>query len=200
MATNPFVTEAWQSNYNGVFRANTFLEQLSTNGSVLDESTRKRYEGEAKFLRAFYYFDLVRWFGKVPLIDRPLVPNEVVQVPRSPVADVYNLIMADLQTAIQYLPASYDITAAADKPRAGRATANAAKGMLALVYLTRSGPTYGIEGPGLATNEYSQALSLLNEIIASEALLRQIPAGVLPSIRARSPPKWALRRPGFSPD
>ncbi len=167
LATNPFVAEAWQSNFNGIFRANTLLEQLNANPGVLDEATRRRYEGEAKFLRAFYYFDLVRWFGGVPVIDRPLVPSEVVQVPRGSVSDVYTLILSDLQTAIGSLPAHYDVAAGAEKPRVGRATANAAKGILALVHLTRSGPTYGIEGPGLAANEYGQALTLLNEIIAS---------------------------------
>jgi starch-binding outer membrane protein, SusD/RagB family len=62
---------------------------------------------------------------------------------------------------VQNLPATYP---AANR---GRATAHAARGLLARVYLTRSGPTYGIAGPGLAANEYSMALPLLNEIIAS---------------------------------
>lgn len=167
LATNPYIAEAWNTNYNGIFRANTVLDQLATNGGALSDAIRQRTEGEAKFLRAFYYFDLVRYFGQVPLIDRALVPSEVLQVPRSPVADVYNLIIADLQTAIATLPRTYDNAVTADKANVGRATANAARGMLALVYLTRSGPTYGIQGPGLASNEYAKALPLLNEIIAS---------------------------------
>lgn len=161
LATNPYIAEAWDSDFSGIFRANTFLDQLATNGSVVDDATRKRYEGEAKFLRALYYFDLVRYFGKVPVLEKALGPSAVLTVPRAPVAEVYKLIITDLQTAISLLPLSY---AGAN---AGRATAGAAKGMLALVYLTRSGPTFGIEGPGLATNEYSQALALLNDVIAS---------------------------------
>ncbi|QDA59427.1 RagB/SusD family nutrient uptake outer membrane protein [Hymenobacter jejuensis] len=161
LATNPYIAEAWDSNFSGIFRANTLLDQLAANGSVVDDATRKRFEGEAKFLRALYYFDLVRYFGKVPIVDHALVPSEVGKIQRSPVADVYKLILSDLQTAIDNLPVSYTGT------NVGRATSGAAKGMMALVYLTRSGPTYGIEGPGLASNEYAQALKLLNEIIAS---------------------------------
>src|SRR6187549_933863 len=61
-----------------------------------------------------------------------------------------------------------DVYAAADK---GRATKWAAKGILALVYMTRSAPTYGIEGPGLGLNEWGLALTQLNDIIASNRFL-----------------------------
>jgi hypothetical protein len=167
LATNPYIAEAWTTNYNGILRANTVLDQLGTNGGVLSASVKTRYEGEARFLRAFYYFDLVRTFGRVPLIDKALVPSEVLKVARTPVAEVYDLIIADLQTAITNLPLVYDNTVTADKANVGRATGSAAKGLLALVYLTRSGPTYGIQGPGLASGEYGKAAALLNEIIAS---------------------------------
>jgi hypothetical protein len=161
IASNEYPASAWTSDYTGIYRANVLLDQLATNSDILPAATRTRYEGEAKFLRAFFYFDLVRYFGKVPLIDHALEPQQATQVNRSPVADVYALILSDLTTAIANLPASYTT---AD---VGRATSGAAKGMLARVYLTRSGPTYGIEGPGLASNEYGKALTLLNEIIAS---------------------------------
>jgi hypothetical protein len=160
LTINPYVADAWASDYSTIFRANTLLDQLAANGAVTG-SLRTRYEGEAKFLRAFMYFDLVRKFGKVPLIDRALPPQEVAAVPRSEVPKVYELIISDLQTAIANLPTTY--TAA----NVGRPTQYAAKGLLALVYLTRSGPTYGINGPGLASNEYNLALPLLNDIINS---------------------------------
>jgi hypothetical protein len=70
LSSNPYLSEAWLSNYNGIFNANTVLEQLVKNGAVITDATLKtRFEAEAKYLRAFYYFDLVRTFGKVPLID-----------------------------------------------------------------------------------------------------------------------------------
>jgi starch-binding outer membrane protein, SusD/RagB family len=162
LASNPYVSEAWRTNYNGIYRANVLLENLQTKGDIITDATlRKRLEGEARFLRAFYYFDLVRWFGKVPLIKNPITASESLDIPKTPVSEVYDFIMADLDTAANYLPASYT------GQDVGRATKYAAKGLLALVHMTRSGPTYGIEGPGLELNEWDKALTLLNEIIAS---------------------------------
>ena len=162
IAANPYVIEAWNANFNGIYRANVLLDQLKTNGKVItDAGLKTRLEAEARFLRAFYYFDLVRWFGKVPVFDKPVTANEALATPRSPVTEVYAQIISDLQFAGTNLPETY---AAADK---GRATRYAAKAALALVYMTRSGPTYGIEGPGLGLSEWSNALTLLNEIIAS---------------------------------
>lgn len=164
IASNPYVLEAWNGNYNGIFKANTVLEQLQASGAtvITDATLRKRLEAETRFLRAFYYFDLVRWFGKVPLITKTVTAKEAASIGRSSVADVYALIMEDLKFAADNLPDAY--SAAADK---GRVTKLAAKGILALVHMTRSGPNYGIEGPGLAVNEWANALTLLNEIIAS---------------------------------
>jgi starch-binding outer membrane protein, SusD/RagB family len=164
IAGNVYVNEAWTGNYNAIFRANQLLEQLSAKGEtvITDTALRARLEAETRFLRAFYYFDLVRIFGKVPVVDRTVTPAESVTIGRSAVSDVYSLIIADLKFAADKLPESY---AAADK---GRATKYAAKGILALVYMTRSSPTYNINGPGLGLNEWGQALSLLNEIIASK--------------------------------
>jgi hypothetical protein len=161
LSINPYIADTWASDYGAIFRANTFLDQLAANGAVTG-ALRSRYEGEAKFIRAFMYLDLVRYFGRVPLIDHALLPQDVAQVPRTDVSKVYDLIIADLQTAITNLPATY---AAAD---VGRVTKGAAQGMLALVYLTRSGPTYGINGPGLASNEYAKASELLDQVIASK--------------------------------
>jgi hypothetical protein len=162
IAANPYVSEAWSVNFNGIFRANKLLEQLVANGAVVTDATlRTRMEAEAKFLRAFFYFDLVRWFGKVPVFDKPVTPEQALEIPRSNAADVYNLIIADLQFAGTNLPETYP---AADK---GRATRYAAKTLLALVYMTRSGPTYGIEGPGLGVSEWDKAATLLDEVIGS---------------------------------
>ena len=162
LSANPYLEEAWSANYNGIYKANVVLQQLLDNGTIItDVVLRKRYEAEARFLRAFYYFDLVRWFGKVPVIDKATSANEALNVPRSPVAEVYNLIISDLQFGIDNLPDTY---AVADK---GRVTKNAAKGILALIYMTRSGPTYGIDGPGLGLNEWNKAYSLLNEVVLS---------------------------------
>lgn len=164
IAGNAYVSEAWLGNYNGIFKANLLLEQLEAKGAdvISDTALRTRLEAEARFLRAFFYFDLVRWFGRVPVIDKTLGASEALQTGRSAVNDVYSFIISDLQFAAAKLPQKY--TAAADK---GRATQYAAKGILALVHMTRSGPTYGINGPGLGLDEWGQALTLLDEIIGS---------------------------------
>ena len=161
LSINPYIADTWASDYSAIFRANTMLDQLAANGAITG-ALRPRYEGEAKFIRAMMYLDLVRYFGKVPLVDHALTPQAVAQIPRTDVSKVYELIISDLQTAITNLPATY---ATAD---VGRATKGAAQGLLALVYLTRSGPTYGISGPGLGTNDYAAANTLLDQIIASK--------------------------------
>lgn len=162
LSSNAYVIEAWAANFNGIFRANTLLDQIDKNGSYIGSTTlATRLQAEARFLRAFYYFDLVRYFGKVPIIDHPVTAPEASVIDRSPVADVYAFITADLQFAIANLPASYtgvDV---------GRATKYAAEGLLAQMYMAKSGPTYGIEGPGLGSNEWNLALPLLNDIISS---------------------------------
>lgn len=158
---NPYIDEAWAGNYTGISRANDFLDQLDKKGATIvnNETLQKNLEAEARFLRAFYYFDLVRWFGKVPIVDKPVTAAQAAKIDRSPVAEVYNFITSDLQYAISNLP---------DKAlQVGRANKAAAKAMLALMYMTKSGATYGIEGPGLNSNEWDKALSLLNEVIGN---------------------------------
>ena len=158
---NVYVEEAWSTDFNGIFRANTELDQLAKNGSLIPQGLATRLTAEAKFLRAFYYFDLVKYFGKLPIVDHPLLVPEANALGRSSVSDVYKFIIDDLQYAIANLPATYtgvDI---------GRATKYAAEATLGLVYMTRSGPTYGVEGPGLGLNEWALAVPLFNDIIAS---------------------------------
>ena len=162
MTGNAYIEEAWSTDFNGIFRCNTVLEQIVKNGTLINSATlATRLDAEARFLRAFYYFDLVRYFGQVPVIDHTVMATEANTIPRSPVADVYKLIIADLQKAISVLPATYtgvDV---------GRATKYAAEGLLAQVYMARSGPTYGVEGPGMGLSEWSLALPLLQDIISS---------------------------------
>jgi hypothetical protein len=162
LTTTAFIVGAWDNMYNGIYNTNSVLDALASKGAnVTDTALRRRFGGECHFLRAFYYFQLVRLYGMVPIIDHIMSAPEVEKIPRSPVGDVYKLIISDLQNAMANLPASY---AAAD---IGRPTLYAAEGLLGLVYLTRSGPTYNINGPGLNSNEYTQALALFNNIITS---------------------------------
>lgn len=162
ITTVTFISNAWKNNFNGIYNANSVLSALATKGSVIgDTSLVTRYTAECRFLRAFYYFQLVRLFGQVPVITQPLSAEEVNSIGRSAVQDVYAQIEEDLTYAAANLPASFSGS------NLGRATSYAAKGLLGLVYLTKSGPTYNINGPGLASNEYDKALALFNDIINS---------------------------------
>jgi hypothetical protein len=169
IAPNVLVEEAWSADFSGIFKANTVLDQIAKNGSYIGSTAlATRLTAEAKFLRAFYYFDLVRYYGKLPIIDHPVIASEAVTIGRSSVTDVYAFIIADLQFAVANLPANYSgVFPAYTATDVGRATKYASEAILAEVYMTRSGPTYGIEGPGMGLNEWSLALPLLQDIITS---------------------------------
>lgn len=126
--------ETWQSRYKGIYRANTALFDLEK--FTIDENLKNRFIGEIKFLRALWYFDLVRCFGGVPIVvtdidinDEETINNIIYN--RKTKEETYAQIEADLQDAIQKLPlksqyATVDL---------GRATKGAAQALLAKVYL-----------------------------------------------------------------
>lgn len=121
----------WQGYYQAIYRANVAIENIP-NVPEMNETLRTRLIGECKFLRAYYYFNMVRWFGDLPLITRALNPSEYYTQTRAPQQEVYNLIIQDLKDAIQALPEKSQYS----PNDLGRATKGAAKGMLAKVYLT----------------------------------------------------------------
>lgn len=120
----------WQEAFGGVSRANTAIEYVSL--VDMNEALRKRLVAEAKALRAYYYFGLVRKYGDVPIIDRILEGTQALEgVTRKPVSEVYALIERDLLEAFPDLPDSYG-----DEEK-GRVTKWAASGILATAYLTQ---------------------------------------------------------------
>ena len=160
IAANSYVEAEWANDFSGIYKANTILGQLALNGSFVNSvSLATRLQAEATFLRAFYYFDLVKYYGGVPIVSKAVSADEANVIPRSAPSEVYKMIIADLQYAMSNLPTTYtgiDV---------GRATKWAAEGLLAQVYMARSGPTYSIAGPGLASNEWSLAMPLIQDII-----------------------------------
>jgi hypothetical protein len=126
--TNPLTTRLWGSCFIGIGRANIVLEKVPN--MSIDPAIQTRSIGEAKFLRAKYYFDLVRAFGDVPLLTALPKTLEEVTVPRTPAAQVYALIEQDLIDASATLPPSYS------GDDLGRATKWSAAALLAKVYLT----------------------------------------------------------------
>lgn len=120
----------WRNYYNVIFSANMVLQKIENAdpGLVIDKD---RFIGEAKFMRALAYFDLVRIFGDVPLITSPVTIKDSYKTPREQVQKVYDeVIIKDLLDAESKLPASYAGF------NVGRATSGAAKSILGRVYLT----------------------------------------------------------------
>ena len=160
ISSNTYVKEAYLTNYNAIYKANQLLEKIAEKGDVIftNPADKTAMAAEARFLRAFCYFDLLRWFGRVPLIDRTMTAGEASKIKRTAVADVYKLIISDLELAIPDLLPSYD------NANYGRVTKYGAKALLGLVYMTRSSPTYGIDGAMLGLNEWDKAYQQLNDI------------------------------------
>lgn len=121
---------AWRGYYRGVFRANVAIEGIPK--IEMNETLKNRLIAECKFLRAHYYFYLVRWYGDIPLVTRPLTESEFYTQVRAPKAQVYDLIIQDLKDAIEVLPEKSQYPAA----DLGRVTKGSARGILAKVYLT----------------------------------------------------------------
>lgn len=147
-------------NYTGITRVNYIME----NKDNLDFPGKEHMLAEAKFLRAFYYFELVKFFGAVPLIiDKRIGIEEARQFPRTPKAEVYAQIEQDLAAAATVLS-----PVAAQK---GRATKGAAQALLGKVYLYQNKFTEAaaifdeIRNSGLYSliSDYTQLFSASNE-------------------------------------
>ena len=122
--------EFWENAYKGITRANTALMYLPKVGDMTDAEKTAR-EGELRFMRAYFYFDLVQQFGRIPLLTEGNVSEIKTDFKRASVADVYAFIISDLRQAYEVLP---DVAMQADR---GRATKWSAANLLSKVYLTR---------------------------------------------------------------
>lgn len=143
------IYQYWLTTYNSIRNANLILQKLgvvydpaSGNNSFssiaipISETDRKQLAGEAMFIRAYNYFNLVRLFGGVFLIYQPTTPVEAKTMNRASAAEIYKLIEADLKTAAANMNAlKYSQLAGTDL---GRATGWAAKALLGKVYLTQN--------------------------------------------------------------
>ncbi len=117
----------WSDYYQGIFRANVLLQKLPA--VSMDETKKGRFAAETKALRAYYFFQLVRMFGDVPLLTEPVAASDYYNITRAPKADVYAQIEKDLLEAIPQLPGTLPAT------ENGRITKGAAQAILGKVYL-----------------------------------------------------------------
>ncbi|GAB3573481.1 RagB/SusD family nutrient uptake outer membrane protein [Spirosoma luteolum] len=153
--TNTILRDTWGSLYAGINRTNQILDKIDgagqpgagQPGTGIDAGLKARYKGEAQFIRALSYFNLVRLWGAVPLVLKAGSTADARTYTRNPVADVYAAIENDLTDAAAGLPATYTGT------DVGRATSGAAKALLGKVYITQK--------------KFAQAVPVLREVIAA---------------------------------
>lgn len=127
---HPVFSDYWDDFYYGISNANVAIARIPDVN--MDETRKQQLLGEARFLRALYYYYLVRLFGDIPLITEPVDAAHPELYPdRDPAEEVYALIVSDLQFAEQAgLP---------EVDQSGRVSQGAVKSLLASVYLTMAG-------------------------------------------------------------
>lgn len=128
--SNGLISNFWQYRYKGILRCNIAIEHIGK-ANFKDEAKKSRMVAEARFLRGFYYFELVKNFGGVPLITGFVMPEEVQGITRASVEEVYKFIEDDFIAASEVLPQRSEYAAT----EMGRATRGAALGFLGKAYL-----------------------------------------------------------------
>lgn len=191
-STHPKVYDYWQNTYSNIRNANIILQKLGVTHDAVTGTTsfaaitlpiadadRKQFAGEALFIRAYHYFNLVRLYGGVFLIHKPISPTEALATNRSTESDIYKFIQADLKLATESMNTqTFSQQSAADR---GRVTIWAAKTLLAKIYLTQNKKAEAITlltdikdnsghslvtSAGSAGNAYANVFSASNEVNA----------------------------------
>ncbi len=126
-ADNGTVEGIWAANYDGINRVNNVLSRIPDITDLSDEE-RNMYQGEALFLRALFHFNLVGFFGGVPIKTEPTLDLNHIDQARNSIEEVYQQVIADLISAEELLPATMPV---------GHASAFTAAAMLAKVYLSQ---------------------------------------------------------------
>lgn len=157
---NDFIGDRYTAGYRGISRCNVILDRLEKIAFKITDTEKNQIVGEAKALRAHYYFDLVRHYGPLPLHLHEVQAIPEASLPRTGVDDIYKQIIKDFLDALPLLnPPIF--------PQSGRITKGMAATELALVYMTRKDWSSAIPllqsvatmGYGLMAN-YADAFSL----------------------------------------
>lgn len=138
------ITEMYEGLYNALYNINYSLSKLEN--ATITDAVKNECEGQLKFLRAYFYFQLTQYFGDVVLITEPLdAPSQAWDYLRESQDNVYTQIEDDLKDAVSKLPVSYD------SENTGRITKGAALTLLGRVYLTKK--------------QYAEATQTLAEVL-----------------------------------
>jgi hypothetical protein len=139
------VLDLWTAHWGAVLDANEVIQNVP--GVDMDTTLRSRIVGEAKFVRALVYFNMVRLFGRLPLIDKPGKSGASLYVPRTDAAKIYSFIIQDLSDAIHTLPVAYT-------------GSDIAMGLLGKVYLTMAGSDHNAADLQLAATQLKSVIDL----------------------------------------
>jgi hypothetical protein len=153
-STNGEISNWWNNSYVLINRANDVIKNVE--GGPIPAVSRDNIVGNAKFLRALAYFDLIRSFGDIPLITKPTVGTDDFKPVRTPIKTVYAQVIEDLIFAETNCTKEDKIPAASK----GRVSSGAASALLAKVYLTRASST------AAEPTDYQNALTQCNKVIA----------------------------------
>lgn len=156
-ASDISVLEVWTARYEGINLANTALKYLEKLN--IDNALKNRLIGETKFLRALFYFDLVRCYGGVPLVTSEININDVNAInetvyTRKSKEETYIQIENDLQDAMQKLPLKSEYS----QNDVGRATRGAAQSLLAKAYLYQQKWQAAFDMSGNVINSFQYSL------------------------------------------
>lgn len=157
VADNSYLLAVWQNCYIAIARANSAIKYIPNTKGMTDASKNK-YLAEAKFFRALNYFEMVKLFGKIPLITEPYESLTDLYIAPSPEADTYNLIVEDLTFALNEGGLN-DVPMPSNGFRVSKGSVAA---LLADVYLNMSGYP-------LQTNKYAEAAATAKSIIGNSA-------------------------------
>lgn len=146
LPTNSAIEVRWNNSYNAISRVNAVLDRIDD--VEIEETIKSRIKGEALFIRAIVYFNLVRIYGNIPLVLNEIQGPEALEFAQSNPSEVYDQIISDLNRAKELLPVSFGAT------DTGRATSTAANALLGRVYLTNG--------------EFQNAEASLREVTALE--------------------------------
>ena len=198
-----FIEQYWATTYKSIRSINGLSEGLLTSynnatGTIdyqtvsasfpLSAAERRRISGEASFMRAYHYFNLVRLYGGVFLIDKEINATDALEIPRSSVEDIYRFIVADLKNAVANCSTAKFSAAAGT---GGAATKWAAQALLAKVYLTLGQKIDALplltdvitnSGHNLitaGTNPYADVFSAANEMNAEIVFAIRFKSGAL---------------------
>jgi len=163
LPSNGLLETYWSGMFTGIYRANVIINYLDT--IKVSKKTAHSCLGEAFFLRAMMYFDLVKVFGGVPL--PPSTGFLTGKEARSSIKETYNFVEADLKKAINLLPAKRPLS------EEGRVTSGAAKALLTKLYVFESSYAELSDPNGVftgCTNRWKEAQNMAEDIINNKAI------------------------------